>query len=107
MSLVAGYVSPENRPELVIAYEPGDRVLEAFEEPGNEVIMKPIGRDALVFLANRSNPVHSLTRSQIVDIYSGRTTNWKEMGGKDRKIQAFQRPMESDYRFPLPGLRPD
>lgn len=34
MSLVAGYVSPENRPELVIAYEPGDRVLEAFEEPG-------------------------------------------------------------------------
>lgn len=95
MSLVAGYVSPENRPELVIAYEPGDRVLEAFEEPGNEVIMKPIGRDALVFLANRSNPVHSLTRSQIVDIYSGRTTNWKEVGGKDRKIQAFQRPMES------------
>lgn len=95
MSMVAEYVSPERRPELVIAYEPGEQVLEAFKEPGNEVIMKPIGRDALVFLANQSNPVHSLTGRQIADIYSGKITNWKVVGGKDRKIQAFQRPAES------------
>lgn len=83
-------------PLLVIAYEPGEAVWKALEGPAaNPVIMKPIGRDALVFLANKSNSVHSLTGSQLVDIYSGKITNWKDVGGKDRKIQAFQRPEDS------------
>ena len=51
----------------------------------------PIGRDALVFIVNGQNPVESLTRSQLVDIYAGRITNWSEVGGPDQPIVAFQR----------------
>lgn len=82
----------ENNPaDLVIAYEPGAEARNEIEKSGIEVITKPIGRDALVFLANRSNPVKSLTSRQIIDIYSGKLDNWKDVGGKNHKILAFQR----------------
>lgn len=81
--------------DLVIAYEPGERVDEELKRSGVQIIRKPIGRDALVFLANSSNPVHSLTQSQIVDIYTGKVKNWKSVGGRDSQIQAFQRPEDS------------
>lgn len=95
LSLIEGEDYWDGGSSLVIAYEPGDAVQKALKEAGDNIIMKPIGRDALVFLANRSNPVHSLTDRQIVDIYSGKTANWKDVGGKDSRIQAFQRPENS------------
>lgn len=81
--------------DLVIAYEPGESVKESLEENGNNIIIKPIGRDALVFMANGKNPVKSLTQRQVLDIYTGKITNWKELGGKDLTIKAFQRPRSS------------
>lgn len=81
--------------DLVIAYEPSAQVLEELEQSGKEIIRKPIGRDALVFLCNRSNPVKSLTSGQVADIYGGSIDNWKAVGGKNRTIQAFQRPEDS------------
>ncbi|MDR1101244.1 MAG: substrate-binding domain-containing protein [Clostridiales bacterium] len=56
-----------------------------------EVESQPIARDGLVFLVNKDNPVKSLTKQQIVDIYSGKITNWKNVGGDDAKIIAYQR----------------
>lgn len=84
-----------NGASLVIAYEPGDAVKERLKEEGDNIIMKPIGRDALVFMANESNPVKSLTQKQVVDIYSGKLTDWKALGGRNQEIKAFQRPKNS------------
>ena len=53
--------------------------------------MAPIGRDALVFLVNKINPVNDLTPEQLVKIYSGGVTNWSDVGGQDIAIKAFQR----------------
>ena len=53
--------------------------------------MPIIGHDALVFVVNEDNPVDSLTTDQIRDIYAGKITNWKEVGGNDAPIVAFQR----------------
>lgn len=36
-------------------------------------------------------PVYSLTTEQIQGIYGGEITNWKEVGGRDEEIVAFQR----------------
>ncbi len=82
-------------PKLVIAYEPGEAVKAELEALGDQVEVKAIGRDALVFMANQSNPVPSLTAEQIVGIYSGTIENWREIGGEDQKIFAFQRPENS------------
>lgn len=86
----------ENRgPRLVIAYAPGKQVEESLSEHGNNLIIKPIGRDALVFMKNEGNPVDSLSQAQVTSIYSGKLTNWKELGGKQAQIRAFQRPQDS------------
>lgn len=77
--------------DLVIAYEPGEDVKQHM----SEMMIKPIGRDALVFLANEKNPVKSLSGQQVTGIYSGELTSWKELGGGDRSIKAFARPENS------------
>ena len=80
----------EQEVDLLVVYEPQ---LELLEELGGSFTfeMAPIGRDALVFLVNAQNPVDSLTHEQIVDIYSGDITNWREVGGESADIRAFQR----------------
>lgn len=76
--------------DLLIVYEPSDEIVERMKS--EELIIKPIGLDALVFMANTANPVSSLTTEQLVDIYSGKITNWSEVGGEDKQLMAFQRP---------------
>lgn len=78
--------------DLVIAYEPADSVHEAEKEMNVELDIRPIGKDALVFLTNEGNPVQSLSQQQLVDIYSGKITRWSEAGGRNKEIAAFQRP---------------
>ena len=55
----------------------------------------PIRREGLVFIVNKNNPVDSLTKQQLIDIYTGKITNWKEVGGEDVEIAAFQREEKS------------
>ncbi len=81
--------------DLLIAYEPSGDVYDALGETNVKLNMKPVGRDALVFLANKTNPVKSLTKEQLIRIYEGKITNWSSAGGPDQKIIAFQRPETS------------
>ncbi|MDF2544275.1 MAG: ABC-type phosphate transport system periplasmic component-like protein [Herbinix sp.] len=81
--------------DLLIVYEPSEEVVKYMEDNNKKLLLKPIGRDALVFMANTSNPVESLTKEQLVQIYTGALTNWSQVGGEDREILAFQRPENS------------
>jgi len=45
--------------------------------------------DSLEFIVHRSNPVQSLTPDEIVGIYTGRITNWSQVGGPDREIMVM------------------
>src|SRR5512145_304169 len=51
---------------------------------GVEPMEHIIARDAIVVIVNPENPVDELTLQQISDIYSGKITNWLEVGGEDR-----------------------
>jgi len=44
---------------------------------------------------NPKNPVNELTLQQISDIYSGKYTNWQEVGGDDRPIVRLSRETNS------------
>ena len=54
-----------------------------------------IARDAIAVVVNPENPVSKLTLQQISDIYSGKYTNWKEVGGEDRPIVRLSRETNS------------
>lgn len=94
-TMAAYYNLIDDSADLVIAYEPDSSVFEMLEDRGVQLEVKPIGKDALVFMANMGNPVESLTGQQLVDIYSGKIQNWSETGGDDKGIVAFQRPKGS------------
>ena len=81
--------------KLIIAYEAPESVKEELKADGDPLEQKAIGRDALVFIVNEDNPVQSLTLQQLKDIYAGAITNWKDVGGKDQEIIAFQRRADS------------
>ena len=85
----------DSEADLLLVYAPAQDSLDYAEEQGVKLEMIPIGRDALVFLVNAKNPVRDLTAGQLVDIYSGTLTNWKDVGGQDAVIRAFQRPLLS------------
>ena len=77
--------------DLLISGEPNAAVFDEMEEQGFEADISTFGRDALVFVVNENNPVDNLTTEQIRDIYSGKITNWKEVGGLDAPIIPIQR----------------
>ena len=81
--------------QMLVVYEAPDYVKKELEEAKAELESKPIGRDALVFIVNENNPVKSLTQQQLRDIYAGKITNWKDVGGQDLDIVAFQRRSDS------------
>ncbi len=79
------------RPDIVIATYPSTDELNMASGAGIELIIKPVCYDSFVFITHKDNPVESLTVKQIQDIYSGKITNWQEVGGRNLKIVAYQR----------------
>lgn len=55
----------------------------------------PIAKEGFVFVVNAENPVDTLTQEQLRDIYSGKITNWSEVGGLDEAIIPYQRNNDS------------
>jgi phosphate transport system substrate-binding protein len=62
---------------------------------GVEPVEHIIARDAIAVIVNPENPVNELTLQQISDIYSGKISNWKEVGGEDRPIVRLSRETNS------------
>ncbi|MCX7803679.1 MAG: phosphate ABC transporter substrate-binding protein [Planctomycetota bacterium] len=54
-----------------------------------------VALDGLAVVVHPSNPVKELTRAQVADIYMGKITNWKEVGGPDAKIVVVSRDTNS------------
>ena len=81
--------------DLLLVYNPADATKKTLADRNVELEYHSIGRDALVFIVNEQNPITSLTTKQVQDIYTGKIKNWKELGGKDLEIVAFQRPETS------------
>lgn len=77
--------------DILLVYEAAEETKAGVETSGVELEITPLGRDALVFINNEKNPVNNLSQQQLVDIYTRRITNWKEVGGEDQDIIAYQR----------------
>lgn len=78
-------------------------------ERGVSLETVPVAMEGFVFVVNAKNPVDTLTQQQLKDIYSGKITNWKEVGGEDREIIPYQRNTDSgsqNYMTEFMGATP-
>ncbi|GAB4419315.1 MAG: phosphate ABC transporter substrate-binding protein [Anaerolineales bacterium] len=69
--------------------------IEEAQSNGIEPVEFVIARDAIAVIVNPENPVDRLTLQQISDIYSGKISNWSEVGGDDRPIVRLSRETNS------------
>ncbi|MCS6833337.1 MAG: PstS family phosphate ABC transporter substrate-binding protein, partial [Flammeovirgaceae bacterium] len=71
-----------------------------FKNEGKNYVEKIVAYDALSIIVHPSNKVDKLTKEQIENIFTGKITNWKEVGGDDLKIVVYTRESSSGtYEF--------
>ena len=89
---VLGYdLLAQKETDIFIGAYPSQNQIDVAKSLNTEFVYTPIGYEAFVFFVHKDNPIDSLTTEQIQKIYTGEITNWKQVGGKDEKIVAFQR----------------
>ncbi|MBU1124930.1 MAG: PstS family phosphate ABC transporter substrate-binding protein [Candidatus Omnitrophica bacterium] len=54
-----------------------------------------VALDGLAVVVNLKNPIENLTVDQLAGIFTGRITNWEEVGGEDKKIVILSREVNS------------
>ena len=89
-SLINGTVDLANASRQIKPEE-----VEEAQSKGIDPVEHVIARDAIAVIVNPENPVTQLTLQQISDIYSGKISNWQEVGGEDRPIVRLSRETNS------------
>ncbi|TYO94619.1 phosphate ABC transporter substrate-binding protein [Desulfallas thermosapovorans] len=70
------------------------------EQIDGEVKEYVVGYDALAVIIHPDNPVKTLSLAQLKDIFTGKITNWKDVGGDDAEILVYTRDSSSGtYEF--------
>src|SRR5262245_46669667 len=84
----------EGKCDAAMVSEPLDIAVSAAETAGKKIDPKTlqmleIRKDEIVFVVHPGNGVGALTWDQLRDIHTGKTTNWKQVGGKDAPIVVY------------------
>jgi len=69
--------------------------IQAAQANGISPVQFVVARDAIAVVVHPSNPVDRLTLQQISNIYTGKITNWRYVGGEDRPIVLLSRESNS------------
>jgi phosphate transport system substrate-binding protein len=89
---VGGYeLLAKRETDIFFGAYPSEEQIAFAEKLNTEFVYTPIGKEAFVFFIHKDNPIDNLTTEQIKAIYSGEITNWKQLGGKNEPISAYQR----------------
>ena len=64
------------------------KVRERYATTGVEI---PVAKDGLAVYVHASNPMTEISMQQLKDIFTGKVTNWKEIGGSDTRIIVYSR----------------
>jgi phosphate transport system substrate-binding protein len=65
------------------------KIHSSAEESGAQLV--PVAWDALVVIVHKDNPVDDISMEQLKDLYDGKITNWKQLGGPDRPVTLLVR----------------
>lgn len=90
--------------DVIFAAEPSEDDLAYAKSKGVELEVIPTTSSAFVFIVNSENAVENLSLEEVVKIYKGDITNWKEVGGEDAEIVPYQRPNGSGSQTAMISL---
>jgi phosphate transport system substrate-binding protein len=77
-----------------------DKEMDQAKDNGFELKEFVPGKDGIAIVVNKSNPIEKLTMAQLKDIYTGKVTNWKQVGGSNEEITVLSRESNSGtYQF--------
>jgi phosphate transport system substrate-binding protein len=67
---------------------------------GKDVKEIPVALDGVAIYVGEANTIPSITQAQLQSVYTGKITNWRELGGKDSRIVVYGRENSSGtYQF--------
>lgn len=72
-----------------------DKEFKACVEGGIFPVAHVVALDGIAMVVHPSNPVKNLTIEQIRDIYMGKITNWRDLGGPNQEIVMISRDTNS------------
>ncbi|MBO7744262.1 phosphate ABC transporter substrate-binding protein [Paenibacillus sp. MWE-103] len=75
-----------------------EKFVDADADKAKELVDHQVAVVGMAAVVNKSVTVDNLTKQQLVDIFTGKVTNWKDVGGQDEKITIINRPSSSGTR---------
>ena len=94
--------------DIAFALAPSEKQLAAITAVGKTYEVTPLGCDAFVFYVSIKNPVSNITLDDIHGIYSGRITDWQEIGASEHAtIIPLQRNKNSGLQTMLKRIMGD
>lgn len=85
----------DGKKDLIVVTEPSEEELKLASDKNVLLEVTKLVNESFVFYVNKDNKVDGLTLEQIQNIYFGKIINWKDVGGEDKEILAYQRPVNS------------
>jgi phosphate transport system substrate-binding protein len=86
MNLIEG-----NADIILVARRPSEDEIQAAQQANINLDVRPVALDAFVFLVHTDNRVDNISLDKIRDIYTGKITQWSELGGIKDVIHTYQR----------------
>jgi phosphate transport system substrate-binding protein len=80
------------------ARAPSADELAIARKKGVTIELRPIAKDALVFIVNQKNLIKSIGRQEVMQIYQGHINSWAQFGGVARSIVPLWRERNSGSR---------
>lgn len=74
------------------------------EEKQKGMVENIVAYDSLVIVVNRRNPIDNLSKEQLVELFSGKIVNWKQLGGIDEPVIPIGRELGSGTRDAFESL---
>jgi len=62
---------------------------------GKDIKAHVVAMDGIAVIVNSGNPVNALTKAQVKDIYTGKISNWNQLGGNNEKVVVISRDTSS------------
>lgn len=64
-------------------------VSRALGETEHDLYAMPIARDGVTVIVHKDNPVNALSDRQLLDVYTGKIANWRQLGGRDAPLRVL------------------